>query len=346
MSGFLNAFVGGSYAPYIPPRAILVYGNDGMYVYDGRTLVNVTSTYVSNPTLVATAGGSERLNVTSTNRYLGFGSWAGSGAIKGAVADTNTTPWTFYSGFPLSVPGTGNASLQRVAPSTNGLYVMAESGSNTDKGIFSFTSPATEYTGQPTQFTSITTAPQTIMFTRGNDAWVITGTTWYKFTFTSSILTYVSTTNVTPADSSSGYISFDSTGTIALVATNNNMYKVDFSSGTPTYVASYIISIPGFTMRSMSLSPDGTKAILVGGSAKVYAYTLATGVATALTTPSGYTGNWDDVDFFEDGDSYVVVGASSNNYSHVGRISTNGYVSLLGSLNYGGYNVRCLRPIV
>ena len=347
VSGIVCPFVGGSYVPYIPPRVILVYGNSGIYVYNGTTLANVTGTYVSNSSLVKTAGGTERVNVTSNNRYLGFGSWARSPALKGAVADTNTTPWTFYSNFTgLAIPGTGNDIVERLAPSTNGLYVMGESGSGTDKGVFSFTTPGTEYTGQPSQFTSIAVNAGTIMTTIGDNAWVIEASTWYKFTFTSSTLAYVSTTSVTPASNGSGYISFDSTNTVALLNSGNTIYKVSIATGTPVYVASYSPNVSPNTIRSTSLSPDGTKAVLVCNNAKVYVYTFATNTTTAMTTPSGFTGNWDNVDFFADGNNYVVVGAGSNGYSHLGRISSGGYVSLLGGTNYGGYNVRCLRPIV
>jgi hypothetical protein len=331
----------------IPPRAILVYGNSGIYVYNGTTLANVTSTFVSNPTLVASAGGTERVNVTSNNRYLGFGSWARAPALKGAVADTNTTPWTFYSNFTgLAIPGTGNDIVERLAPSTNGSFVIGESGNGTDKGVFSFTAPSTEFTGQPTQFTSIPFSADTMPITIGNTAWIIAGANWHKFTFTSSTLAFVSTTNVSPASSGNGYISFDSTNTVALINLSNTLYKVDISSGTPVYVAAYSPSVSPNTVRSTVLSPDGTKAILVCNNAKVYVYTFATNSTVAMSTPSGFTGNWDSVDFFADGNNYVVVGAGSDGYSHLGRISSGGYVSLLGGTNYGGYNVRCLRPIV
>lgn len=342
-------FAGGP--PYIPPRAILVYGNSGIYVYNGTTLANVTSTYVSNPTLVATAGGDEVVNVTSNNRYLGFGSWAQSPALKGAVADTNTTPWTFYSNFTgLAIPGTGNDIVEQLAPSTDGLYVMGESGAGTDKGVFSFTTPATEYTGQPSQFTSIVNSSNTIMFTRGNDAWVVNGVTWYKFTFTSSVLAYVSTTSVSPAQSNTptgqGIASLDSAGTTALLSNGNTLYKVSLATGTPAYVASYSPNVSPNAIRAATLSPDGTKAVLACNNGKVYVYTFATNTTTSMSTPAGFVGNWDSADFFADGNNYVVAGAGGNGYSHLGRISSGGYVSLLGGTNYGGYNVRCLRPIV
>lgn len=351
MSGILSAFVGGSYTPYTPPRAILVYGNSGIYVYDGTTLANVTSTYVSNPTLVATAGGDERVNVTSNSRYLGFGSWARSPALKGAVADTTTTPWTFYSNFSaLPLPGDGNDIVEQVAPSTNGLYVMAESGAGLGKGVFSFTTPSTQYSGQPTQFSSTATSSNTIMFTNGNDAWMVVGVTWYKFTFTSSVLTYVSTTSVSPAQSQNptgaGVVTLDSTGTIALLSSTTTLYKVSLASGTPSYVASYTPSVSPNQIRTATLSPDATKAVLACNNGTVYIYTFATNSTVSMTTPAGFAGNWDDVDFFADGDNYVVVGVGANGYSHRGSISRGGYVSLLGATNYGGYNVRCLRPYV
>jgi hypothetical protein len=331
----------------IPPRAILVYGNGGMSVYDGKTLENITSTFVSNPTLVSSAGGTERLNVTSNNRYLGFGSWARSPNLKGAVADTSTTPWTFYSNFTgLALPGTGNDIVERVAPSTNGLYVIGQSGAGTDEGVFSFTVPSTEYAGQPTQFTTtIPWSSNTMPITIGDTAWIIAGTSWYKFTFTTQTLSYVGVTNVSPATGDTGYVSFNSTKTVALLSSSNTLYKVDISSGTPVFVASYATGISGVTIRSAALSPDGTRAICACTGGKVFLYTFATGVLRELRTPSGFTDTWDGVDFFDDGNNYVVTGVSSTGYSHLGRIIDGGYVSLLDGTNCG-YNILCLRQIV
>lgn len=331
-----------------PPRAIIVYGNSGISVYSGTTLENITSTFVSNPTLVATAGGSERLNVTSNNRYLGFGSWARSPNLKGAVADTSTLPWTFYSNFTgLALPFDGNDSVIRLAPSTNGLFVVGNSGNGTDEGVFSFTSPSTEYTGQPTAFTTtIPWSTDTVTVTIGDIAWIVSGTSWYKFTFTTQTLAYIGVTDVSPAYASSR-ISFNSTNTIALVNSGNTLYKVDISSGTPVFVASYATGISGVTTRSAALSPDGTKAICACSGGKVFLYTFATGALKELRTPAGTpVENWDDVDFFNDGDTYVVTGIAGTLTTHLGQITSGGYVKSFGAPNSTGYNILCLNPIV
>ena len=178
------------------PALIMIYGNSGIKVYSGEDNTDVTSTYLNSPTLSASAGGYERTSVTgySTNqRYLGFGSWARGSAVNGAVADRGTTPWTQYSNFSgLSLPGTGNDSVNRVTPRADGQRVAAHSGTGTDKGVFSFTNPSTEYGSQPSDFAADAT---TCFLSQGDYLWVAQGRRWKKFNWSGNTLSLISNYN-------------------------------------------------------------------------------------------------------------------------------------------------------
>lgn len=323
------------------PALIIIYGNSGAAVYDPEADTDVTSTYMSSPSLVATAGGGERLTLSPNQTYLGFGSWARSPALKGATADRTTTPWTQYSNYTgFSIPGTGNDSVKMLAPRNDGLRVAGQSGNGDDEGVMSLTSPSTEYTGQPSQFTSIS-ASSTFFVTDGY-LWIISGSNLLCFGWSSNTLSYQSSTSLVSVPAQQ-YIGL-TTGHTKVGYTSSTGYAAvyDVTTTTPTLSYSYNLGYSS-SVQSSKLSPDG-RYILMMRNVAPYISVLDTtdNSVTAMTVPSGWTNSRGDISWFPDSDGFVVVKTSANN-AWIGSFSSGGYLNMLnGGSNPMGYNVQCL----
>lgn len=327
------------------PAFIMIYGNSGVRLYSGEGNTDVTSTYISSPSLVSSAGGYERTSVTgySTNqRYIGFGSWARSPALKGAVADRNTTPWTYYSNFTgLALPGTGNDSVNRITPRADGARVAGHSGNSTDKGIFSFTSPSTEYTSQPATFDADTA---TGFLAQGSNLWTVQGRTWKKFDWSGNTLSLTSSYGFASnrGEIGDGRISMTQDENYACVVRYNMQVTIVDISGTTAsehyYYNGAISSIYG-----SEISPDG-KYVAMCRNASPYVYILDTDTDTLMsqTVQSGFTQSRAAVSWFPDSKHYAVVGTSSNT-GWVGSVDSGGWIYDINSgSTVGGYNINCL----
>jgi hypothetical protein len=343
----------GGGAALIPPEQILIYGNSGPKVYDGTTYGNVTSTYIpSLSPALATAAGYEQVWVTDNNRYIGFGSWARSPNSKGGACDRSTTPWTFYLSYTgLSLPGTGNDFVQWAVPNSSGQYVAATSGTSTDEGVFSLTSPSTEYTGQPALFTAGWQAGSCSAFSRGSYLWVIEGSTLYRFTFTASVLSGGLSYNLASAFSN---VSIDDTGKFkanlndvaAYVSGNGyiNIVDLSVSPGSSSITAQKYLG-SATTSGACTISPDG-KYVVADSNGNVILYDITANSLTTLSKDPSTAGAYTDFDFFADS-NYFVATSTSSNASAVYSISSGGFIERLGGgSNFGGYNIRALYPIV
>jgi len=330
------------------PAFIMIYGGSGVKLYAGEDNNDVTSSYISSPTLVSTAGGMERVSISGTNqRYIGFGSWGRSPAKKGAVADrgTSNSTWTQYSNFNVSLPGTGNDSVNRVTPSSDGARVAVHSGNGTDKGIFSFTSPSTEYGSQPSQFAAA--AATTVYFSQGNYLWTVEETRkWSKFLFTANTLVHQGTVTFSGTDEgkpADGRVTLTSDGTKACTVSKVGIISIVDITGSSASISSTKNAGFSYSVYGSAISPDGSKVLICRNTAdRVYVYDVAADTITGQTLKSGWAQARADVSWFADNDTYAVTGTSSNS-AWVGSASNGGWLYNINSgTSVGGYNIDCL----
>lgn len=306
-------------------QLVVFYTGSGGTVLRSDTLANVTSTYIdSSASSVSWAASHERMyKPTHQNRYIGYGTWT----VAGAVADTSTTPWTYYVGYSgISNPGGGSAFYIYATPNS---YNAVAINSGSDEGVCNTTTKA-EIGSYPASFNSY---GNNSAFTVQDDYFYMWGTGGlYKYTFNSQYLSLSSSNASYTWGGLDDAVAASPDNTMIAGNNGSTLYIFNSSCSLTLTKTSWPITIQKITC--MAFSPD-SRYLLVGGrtSSQPFMFVLDSQnsfSATNLSVPAATaTNNYiRGIAWYPDGDTYAVSGYA-NTRNHIGKVSSGGMTTNL-----------------
>jgi len=313
------------------PQLLVFYTSAGGTVLRSDTLANVTSTYInSSASTVIWAASHERMyKPTHQNTLIGYGTWAGSGGTTCAVANTSTTPWTWYVGYSgISNPGGGNAFYPYCIPNSYGGTVI---NSTSDEGVCNTVSRS-EVGGYPASFTSY---GQSAAFTvQGDYCYMWSSGGLYKYLFNSTTLSLSSSNASYTWNGIDSPVAASPDNSLIAAGKGSTVYIFNSSCSLVTTLTSWPITITRPTC--LAFSPDG-RYILAGGytASQPFMFSIDTQNSYAVTnlnvpTASGTNNYIRGIAWYPDNDTYAVSGYV-NTYSHIGKLSSGGLTTNLYS---------------
>lgn len=314
------------------PDFIVLCTSSGPVIYDGN-LNNVTATYAGNPGFSIAASYEQMIKPPRQNKWIGFGTWGGSGAAKGAVADIRTTPWTYYKDFSgFTGNGSGSDYIRHMAPGP-GDYVAGFISSTNDEAVHNITTKS-ETGGYPTEFTSYMNSLLKV-YDNYLYQWCSGGI--YKYLFTGSAPTLQASNTSYQTTNPGCALAVNSTGTKIAASDSANLH---FFNGSLVFQSTFSMSSLGMSsVESIEFSPND-RYILLGGTHSsglngcVIVYDTNTSTATAMTVPTGTSNaRFTGCAWFPDNDGYVMSGYAGAK-SHIGRISSGGKTTDLTAAPY------------
>lgn len=304
------------------PDFIVLCSSSGPIIYDGN-LNNVTATYAGSPGFSIAASHEQMIKPPRQSKWIGFGTWCGSGGAKGAIADIRTTPWTYYKDFGgFTGNGSGSDYIRHMAPGP-GDYVAGFMASTNDEAVHNITTKS-EAGGYPAEFTSFN---DQLLKVYDNYLYQWSSGGIYKYLFTGSTPTLQASNTSYQTGNPQCALSVNSTGTKIVASNSSNLH---FFNGALVFQSTFNMSSLGMSnAETIEFSPND-RYILIGGSHSsglsgcVIIYDTNTSTATAMTVPTGSSNaRFTGCAWFPDNDGYVMsgyVGAKS----HIGRFSSGG----------------------